>query len=140
MTDVFTPEKRSYIMSRIRSKNTQIDRIMDGVLASLRYGYEMYPKMFGSPDFIIPRKRIAIFCDGDFWHGYRYGEGRFPKKKFWRNKIEGNMMRDVYVSRRLRHEGWSVLRFWEHDIHGRLEACEKKIRKKALKRHNSYKL
>lgn len=139
MTDVFTPEKRSYIMSRIRSKNTGIDNIMKDVLSNLRYRYEMYPKIFGNPDFIIPRKKIAIFCDGDFWHGYKYGERRFPKKKFWRNKIEGNMRRDVYVSRKLRAEGWSVLRFWEHDIHDKLDLCKRKICRKISERRNSYK-
>jgi len=86
--------------------------------------------MFGNPDFIIRRKRIAIFCDGDFWHGYNYDSKKKPAKKFWREKIEGNMRRDRRVSRKLRREGWSVLRFWEHDIEKRYDFCMNKIKKK----------
>jgi len=134
LADVFTTEKRSYIMSRIRSKNTKIDIIMRDALSELGCKYVMYPKMFGSPDFVIPGKKIALFCDGDFWHGYGYGKRRFPKKIFWRDKIEGNIRRDRLVSRRLRSQGWSVLRFWEHDIHKNLHKCEKKILKKTSER------
>ena len=117
-------------MSRIRSKNTKIDIVMRDALSEIGCRYEMYPKMFGSPDFVIPGKKIALFCDGDFWHGYGYGIRKFPKKKFWRNKIEGNMRRDRKVTRKLRRDGFSVLRFWEHDIEKRLEVCTRKIRKK----------
>ena len=117
-------------MSRIRGTNTKIDLAMRDMLGSMGYKYEMYPKMFGNPDFILSRKRIAIFCDGDFWHGYKYHEKKRPAKKFWREKIERNMARDVTVSRRLRREGWSVLRFWEHDIEKDPEKCRRKILRK----------
>ena len=79
MADIFTPEKRSWIMSRIRGTNTKIDLKMKQMLSDAGYRFEMYPKMFGNPDFAHKRKRIIIFCDGDFWHGYRYGE---KKKRF----------------------------------------------------------
>jgi len=139
MTDIFTPEKRSYIMSRIRSKNTGIDRIMNSVLADMGCEYVMYPKMFGNPDFVIPGGMVAIFCDGDFWHGYGYknGDRRFPQKKFWRDKIEGNMRRDRKVSRKLRSEGWSVLRFWEHDVQKNRASCARRIRRKLDSRRTS---
>ncbi|MGI0026897.1 MAG: very short patch repair endonuclease [Nitrosopumilaceae archaeon] len=127
MVDVFTPEKRSMIMSKIRSKNTKIDRDMRELLSKIGCEYIMYPKMYGNPDFIIPSMRIAIFCDGDFWHGFKYHEKKKPSKKFWRNKIEKNMTRDKKVSRKLRSEGWHVLRFWEHDIEKRLVFCSQKI-------------
>ncbi len=114
-------------MSRIRGKNTKIDLKMRSLLSGLHCGYRKYPKMYGNPDFIIRRKKIAIFCDGDFWHGYKYMEKKKPSKKFWRDKIEGNMKRDKKVSRKLRREGWSVLRFWEHDIEKRPDFCTRKI-------------
>lgn len=136
MTDIFTKEKRSWIMSRIRGTNTKIDLEMKKMLGNARYKHEMYPKMFGNPDFIIPRKRIAIFCDGDFWHGYKYYEKKRLAKKYWRDKIERNMMRDIVVSRKLRHEGWSVLRCWEHDINKNPEKCMKKIARKIQNRGN----
>ena len=66
MTDIFSPEKRSWIMSRIRSTNTKIDLMMNQFLLELDCGYTMYPKMYGNPDFIISSKKIVIFCDGDF--------------------------------------------------------------------------
>lgn len=134
MADIFTPEKRSYVMSRIRSKNTGIDVAMRDMLAEMGCDFEAYPKMFGNPDFVIREKRITIFCDGDFWHGYKYSERKKPAKKFWRNKIESNMRRDRRVSRKLRSEGWSVLRFWGHDIERRQSYCVNKIRKKIMAR------
>ena len=134
MADIFTPEKRSWVMSRIRGTNTKIDLKMKEELKKKKTGFEMYPKMFGNPDFIIKKHRIAIFCDGDFWHGYKYYEKKRPAKKFWRDKLEGNMRRDKRVSRKLRRDGWSVLRFWEHDIEKSPEKCLRKIKRKMSER------
>ena len=121
-------------MSRIRSKNTKIDLKMKKILAGLKCGYKMYPKMYGNPDFIIKRKRIAIFCDGDFWHGYNYDSKKKPAKKFWRDKIEENMRRDRRISRKLRRDRWSVLRIWEHDIEKNPEKCIRRIKAKIKER------
>jgi len=134
LADIFSPQKRSWVMSRIRGTNTKIDLKMKVVLADIGYKFEMYPKMFGNPDFVLKRKKIIIFCDGDFWHGYRYQEKKKPSKKFWRNKIEGNMERDARITRKLRKNGWSVLRFWEHDIEKNPEKCVRRIRKKILQK------
>ena len=117
-------------MSRVRSKNTKIDLKMKKIVSSLNYKYEMYPKMFGRPDLIIKKKKIVIFCDGDFWHGYKYHVKKKPAKKYWKKKIKTNMVRDRQISRRLRYIGWSVLRFWEHDIEKRPELCMEKIKRK----------
>lgn len=130
MADVFTPEKRSWVMSRIRGKFTGIDLRMREILAGTGDAFEMYPRMRGNPDFASRRMRIAVFCDGDFWHGYHYRNGRIPRQKFWREKILRNMERDRYVNGMLRREGWSVLRFWEHDINSNPEKCVRKIRGK----------
>ena len=126
MADVFSRKKRSWIMSRIRSKNTSIDRKMRDMLSGMNVRFEMYPDLFGSPDFQVG-KNVLVFCDGDFWHGYRYAEKKRPAKKYWREKIEGNMRRDRKVSRKLRRDGWSVLRIWEHDIKKKPEKCMGKI-------------
>ena len=134
MADIFTPEKRSWVMSRIRGKNTKIDLKMNDLLRDLGYKYEMYPKIFGNPDFALIRRMIIIFCDGDFWHGYMYHEKKKPSKKFWREKIEDNMRRDQRYSRKLRREGWSVLRFWEHDIEKNPDKCVRRIRRKLKER------
>ena len=131
MADVFSRKKRSWIMSRIRSKNTSIDRQMREMLSEAGARFEMYPDLFGSPDFQVG-KRVLVFCDGDFWHGYRYAEKKRPAKKYWREKIEGNMRRDRKVSRKLRRDGWSVLRIWEHDIKKNPDKCMRKITGKAV--------
>ena len=133
MTDIFTKEKRSWVMSRIRGKNTKIELKMDKILKDIGYSYEMHPKMFGNPDFALKRKRIAIFCDGDFWHGYNYRKKK-PSKKYWREKIERNMKRDKRIARKLRREGWSVLRFWEHDIEKRMDMCVGRIISKVMEK------
>lgn len=131
MTDIFSKEKRSWVMSRIRGTNTKIDLRMRDMLEENKIRYEMYPKMFGNPDFILKRKKIAIFCDGDFWHGYNYmKKNKKPSKRYWIDKIETNMARDRRISQKLRRDGWSVLRFWEHDIQKKPETCIRKIKRK----------
>lgn len=127
MADIFTPQKRSWIMSRIRSRNTSIDLAMKRLLSDAGARFVMYPKVDGNPDFAIPSKKIAIFCDGDFWHGWNYRHGKKPTRGYWKNKIEGNMRRDRRVSQRLRYHGWSVMRFWEHDIMKKPAKCRGKI-------------
>ena len=127
MADIFTPEKRSWVMSQIRGKDTKIELRMKQLLEETGYRFEMHPQMYGNPDFAHKRKRIVIFCDGDFWHGYRYGQKKRLAKKFWRDKIENNMRRDRRYTRNLRRDGWSVLRLWEHDIERNPEKCMRKI-------------
>ena len=127
MADIFTSEKRSWVMSRIKGKNTKIELKMKEILADTGHKFEMHPEMYGNPDFAHRRKKIAVFCDGDFWHGYRYEQKKRLRKKFWRDKIENNMKRDRRYSRKLRRDGWSVLRLWEHDIEKDPEKCRRKI-------------
>jgi len=107
---------------------------MKDLLSSMGYEFEMYPKMFGNPDFIMQKQKIVIYCDGDFWHGYKYDEKKKPSQKFWKDKIESNINRDRRISSKLRREGWSVLRFWEHDIERRPEVCKKRILRAMEKR------
>ncbi|MEC4848999.1 MAG: very short patch repair endonuclease [Nitrosarchaeum sp.] len=134
MADIFTPEKRSWVMSRIRGTNTKIDIKMKKMLQENKIKFEMYPKMFGNPDFVIRKKKIIIFCDGDFWHGYKYHEKKRLPKKYWRDKIETNMRRDRRITRKLRRDGWSVLRFWEHDIEKKTNTCINRITRKILEK------
>lgn len=116
--DVFTKKKRSEIMSKIRSKNTKAEIL---VFRELRrhgiYFQKHYNKAPGKPDIALPRKKIAVFIDGDFWHGYRFSmtKIRLPKK-YWQEKIEGNIKRDRTNRIKLRKHGWRVLRIWEHDV------------------------
>ena len=79
MADIFTPKKRSWIMSRIRSKDTKIEMKIADLLRKNKTHYRRFPKVFGSPDFIV-EKKILVFCDGDFWHGYRYDRKKSRRK------------------------------------------------------------
>ena len=135
MADCFTKEKRSEIMSKIRSKNTKVEVL---VFRELRqrgiYFQKHYKKAKGNPDIALPRKKKAIFIDGDFWHGYNFNKqrNRLPKK-YWRAKIEGNIKRDRKNRTKLRKNGWEVLRVWEHEIIKDIDKAMRKIEKFLLK-------
>jgi len=116
--DKFKKAKRSEIMSKIRSQNTKIENL---VFCEIRrqkiYFQKHYKKIIGSPDIALPRRKMAIFIDGDFWHGYNFAalKKRLPKK-YWISKIENNIKRDCRNRRLLRQRGWRVLRIWEHEL------------------------
>ena len=127
--DRITSKQRSYIMSRIRGSNTKpelmIKRSTDG--RKLRY----QPRgIRGSPDFANKRRKIAVFVDGCFWHKcpkcYRPPKSN---KKYWKAKIERNTKRDKDVNRKMRDEGWTVLRFWEHQVNENPAQVAKRINK-----------
>jgi len=109
-------------MSKIRGKDTKVEILFRKALSAEVYpkGYRYrihYRKIIGSPDVVFVKRKIAIFIDGDFWHGRGYGKnGKTMRKKFWRDKIESNRLRDRKVNRQLKREGWTVLRFWESDV------------------------
>lgn len=129
MTDVFSKKKRSEIMSRIRAKNTSIEKKVFAHLGKNKiYFRKHYGKVAGNPDIAIPSKKIAIFIDGDFWHGYRFSswEDRIPQK-YWRKKIAMNIARDKKRRAFLRRKGWKVMRIWEHDLAERPKATLQKI-------------
>ena len=116
MPDVFTRDKRSEVMSRIRGKGNQSTEIK--LLKLFREhgikGWRRHQPLTGKPDFVFPKERLAVFVDGCFWHACPrcYIKPR-QNAKFWREKIGGNKKRDLKVSRQLRLEGWSVCRIWE---------------------------
>lgn len=118
MADIFTKEKRSEIMSKIRSKNTKLELVVFRFLRGRGIHFQRhYRKARGTPDVAVPSLRVAVFVDGDFWHGYRYPAWkRKLKPGFWREKIERNRARDRRNFAALRRQGWKVLRVWEHDI------------------------
>jgi len=121
-------------MSSIKSKNSQMELKLRRKLFSLGYRYRVhYKKIYGKPDIIFPRQKIAIFCDSHFWHGYKFNKALKGKLKtnrnYWVNKIEKNIKRDKIVTKRLKNEGWIVIRFWEHQIQNKLDFCVQKIEK-----------
>lgn len=132
MTDIFTKEKRSEIMKRVKNKNTNIELMLRKELFRKGYRYKVKNRLFGKPDFIFPTKKLAIFCDGDFWHGKNYSKESKNYKKFWRDKIKINMKRDNIVNKRLKSQSWIVLRFWKTNILKNPNRCVYLIEKAIL--------
>lgn len=119
MTDMFCREERSGIMSRIRSSGnaaTEI-RFIDIARKYKITGWRRGSKLPGRPDFVFSRQRVAVFIDGDFWHG-NSRNFRLPKSNidYWTDKILSNKRRDRRVNRELRSRGWKVLRFWQSSL------------------------
>ncbi len=105
-------------MSKIRSKNTKAELVVFRELRKRKIHFQKhYKKVAGSPDIAIPSRKIAIFIDGDFWHGRNFikSKSRLPKK-YWRKKIESNIIRDRKKRAKLKRQGWKVLRIWESAI------------------------
>ena len=119
MPDVFTKAKRSEVMSRIRGRGNT-----DTELALLRIfrkhhisGWRRNQKVFGKPDFLFRRNRLAVFVDGCFWHGCpKHCKIPAGNRVFWKKKFAANKARDHCVNRELRKLGWRVVRIWEHDL------------------------
>jgi len=125
--DVLTKEQRTKNMKAIKSKNTLIERMIAGELWKRGYRYRRNTKkIFGKPDFVFIRLKVAIFCDSDFFHGKDWevnNERIKSNRDFWIPKIEGNMIRDQLVTSTLITEGWTVIRLWESDIKRDLNRC-----------------
>lgn len=119
MADMYDPAKRSEIMSRIRSKETVAEKIVFRELRKRKiYFQKHYSRAPGKPDVALPRKKLAVFIDGDFWHGRdieRMTNAR-PADDFWVKKLTYNMDRDKRQLEELLRQGWRVLRIWESDV------------------------
>lgn len=119
--------KRRWTMSRVKSKNTSIEILLRKALWHLGIRYRVnYKGLPGVPDIVILKYHIAIFCDGEFWHGKDW-EVRKPKIKsnrhYWIPKIERNISRDEKINRILLSMGWIVIRFWGTEIRKNLKFC-----------------
>lgn len=129
MVDIFTKKKRSEIMSRVKNKGTDIEMSLRRGLFKQGLRFNTNTKIIGKPDIVFPHKKIAVFCDGDFWHGKNYLKEKEQYKKFWKEKIKVNILRDRKTNTLLKKQGWVVIRFWETDITKNIDKCITKIRK-----------
>jgi DNA mismatch endonuclease (patch repair protein) len=121
MPDVFTPAKRSQVMSRIRASGNRDTELR--MIALFRAhgiaGWRRRQKVFGKPDFVFPHERVAVFVDGCFWHGCpkpRHAPRPRNRAEWWAAKLERNKARDRLVTRTLRAQAWRVIRIWECDL------------------------
>ena len=131
--DRLTPEQRKKNMQAVKNKDSLIELMLRKELWSrgLRYR-KNYTKITGKPDIVFIGKKIAVFCDSEFWHGYDWERRKDDIKSnrdFWIPKIERNMQRDTEVTQALTNDGWLVLRFWGNEIKKHLSDCADKIEK-----------
>lgn len=134
MADIWTKAKRSDVMSRIKgsgNKETEL-KLMTFFWLHGVTGWRRRSPIFGKPDFVFPKLKLAVFVDGCFWHGCPIHATQ-PKQnaEFWREKIERNKARDRLVTRTLKAKGWRVLRIWEHEL-------KKKNERRLLARFRRY--
>ncbi len=131
------------IMASIPSKNTSPEMQLRKYLHNLGFRYRInYKKLPGKPDIVFTRAKLAVFVDGDFWHGHNWairGYGSLEEElkrytPYWREKILRNIERDSEVNIKLSELGWAVLRFWESEIKADINTCVESIERMYQKR------
>lgn len=128
MPDFLTRKERSALMSRIRSKDTSPERTIRSMLHVAGYRFRKHLRHLpGTPDIVFTSLKVAVFVDGDFWHGYRFPKWKHKLSEYWALKIETNRRRDKRVFARLRRNGWRVLRLWEHELKKKPKLAFEKI-------------
>lgn len=127
--DVLSKEQRHRNMSHIRSKDTSIEIKLRKALWNKGYRYRKnYKKLPGTPDIVLTKQKIAIFCDSEFFHGkdWEILKPRLEKAEngeYWKRKIERNIARDTEVEKQLLFLDWTIIRFWGKDIQKNVDQC-----------------
>lgn len=124
-----SPEKRSVLMSKIRGKDTGPERTVGVIVRRLGLKAQYHARdLPGRPDLVLRKRRVAIFVDGDFWHGWRFPIWRKKLSEKWELKIAANRRRDSLNRARLRRSGWLVVRIWEHQLESDPEGVAMRLR------------
>lgn len=128
MVDNLSREQRSYCMSRVKGRDTSLEKVMRSRLFKngLRFRKNV-GSLPGRPDIVFPSAKLAVFVDGDFWHGYRFFKWQHTLSKFWRMKISETRRRDRRNFAKLRRMGWRVIRVWQHEIEADLDGCVDRV-------------
>ena len=128
MADIYTKEKRSEIMSKIKSKNTGPELKMADALTKKQINFQMHGQLIGKPDFVLPDIGIILFVDGEFWHGHTLTpEKREKLTEFWTKKLDRNMERDREVTSALKKMGWCVIRVTDRQVNKQPDKIVSKI-------------
>lgn len=129
--DRLTPEQRHKNMQAVKNKDSEIERLLRKELWKRGLRYRKNVKtVFGHPDIAFIGKKIAVFCDSEFFHGYDWEHRKNDiktRREFWIPKIERNIKRDVEVNNTLEAEGWTILRFWEKEIKSDVCSCADQV-------------
>jgi len=131
--DIWSKEKRSYVMSRIRSKNTRPELTVRSIMHNMGYRFRIHRRNLpGCPDIVLPKHQAAIFVQGCFWHLHKdCRDGTIPKTEHerWKIKLDRNVRRDKRNVRQLKSLGWKVLILWECEVENEIEKVKEKLRK-----------
>ena len=128
MADNLTRKQRSYCMSRVKGKDTSLERIVRSELHKRGLRFRKHNgKLPGKPDIIFSKAKLVVFLDGDFWHGYRFPQWEKTIPPFWQKKIGETRKRDQRNFAKLRRMDWRVIRIWEHSIEKDLNGVIRKI-------------
>lgn len=138
MADIWTKEKRSYVMSRILATDTKPELLVRKMLYGAGFRYRVHSKKLpGKPDIVISRLKTVIFVHGCFWHLHSScRDGAIPKTRvaYWTEKLLKNKDRDARNIKELRKQGWRVLRIWECEVEKKPSKVTAKIKKFLLKK------
>jgi DNA mismatch endonuclease (patch repair protein) len=128
MADNLTPEQRVKTMRAVKGRDTSLEKKVSSALhrRGLRFR-RCVGGLPGKPDFVFARARLIVFVDGDFWHGWRFPAWRDTLTDYWRKKIERNRRRDRSNFRKLRRAGWTVVRFWSHQVDADLAGVVERV-------------
>lgn len=130
--DRLTPEQRKKCMQSNKSTGTKPELVLAKAMWALGLRYRKNSgSIFGKPDFSFKKYKVAVFVDGEFWHGKDWERKKAEIKgnrEFWITKIERNIRRDMEVTGRLKAEGWTVLRFWSNDVVKNTTYCAEKVK------------
>jgi DNA mismatch endonuclease (patch repair protein) len=128
MPDNLTPDQRRRSMQRVRNKDTNLEVAVRSELHRRGYRFRKHLRSVpGSPDVVFTRAKVAVFVDGDFWHGYRFDDWKDTLSPFWSAKIAKNIARDVKTDAELEARGWLVVRVWQHEIKADLSSVVQRI-------------
>jgi DNA mismatch endonuclease (patch repair protein) len=128
MRDRLTIEQRSRCMASVRNKNTDIELLVRSGVHKRGLRFRKHPKQLpGTPDIVFWSARVAVFIDGDFWHGFAFQKWEHTLHEYWKKKIATNRMRDQRNFRKLRRMGWKVVRIWQHEIERDLISCVDRV-------------
>jgi DNA mismatch endonuclease (patch repair protein) len=117
MTDVFTKDKRSWIMSRVKGRDTKPEILVRSLVHRMGFRFRLHRRdLPGKPDIVLPRHKKVIFVHGCFWHGHKQcSRSKRPttNERFWNKKLDGNIERDKRFRRKLHRMGWKVVVVWQ---------------------------
>jgi DNA mismatch endonuclease (patch repair protein) len=111
-------------MSRVKNKDNDLEKRVRAALHKRGFRFRTHVRSLpGRPDIVLPKYRIAVFVDGDFWHGFNFPRWRHKMARFWQVKISTNRARDTRNFRKLRRDDWVVIRLWQHQLKADFDKC-----------------